>query len=103
MVTPILFVSVQKTVRLLLHQSQVVESWTHGIGRCDDAESELRFDVACLRVDEKVFWDGVFDIEEALFVSTLHTGLDGDVTNLLVIEEDVGSTSTIGGDEPCCR
>ena len=98
MVTPILFVSVQKTVRLLLHQSQVVESWTHGVGQCDDTEGELLLHVA-LTVEQEFVGNSIFNIEEALFVGTLHAWLDSDVAQFLVIDEDVSHTSTVRGDE----
>ena len=86
-------------VCLFLQESEVVETWTHGVGRCDDAEGELLLHVA-LAVEEHGFWDGVLNVEEALFVSTSHALLDGDVAQFLVVDEDVGCASTIGGDEP---
>ena len=59
----------------------------------------MGLDVARLWVDEEVVGDGVLDIEEALFVGTLHAGLDGDVAQFLVIEVDVGCAAAIGSDE----
>ena len=86
-------------VLLFLQQTQVVEAWTHSGGRCYNAESELRLDLASLRIDEEVIWDGVLNVKEALFVSTTHALLDGDFTNFLIIKIDGGCATTIRGDE----
>ena len=76
MVTPILLFVFKNTVRLFFHQSQVVESWTHGVGRCDNLEGELLFHVAPA-VHEQLVGYSIFHVVESLFVSTLHALLHG--------------------------